>query len=464
MTGSSIKHMTTARCAWALLLALLVVGCRGVATHDERHAREHLGNLTAGYRPEGYSTNLPSLMGDVTVESLLRYAMLRHPRVAASYYDYAAAVQGITLERSLPDPRLTLELDIQEAVMVVMPGLMAEIPFVQKLRVGADMAAAESQVRYFAFERAVLETALQVKQAFFRLHFLEARIQVTEEMALLAGDLETIAQARMQAGQAGLQDVLRAQIEQERLRNELANLRDSHRPLMARLRAALGLQADDPDPALPQGFVPTPLSLTPEQLWEVALTRNPRLRQMEAEIRMAESGIRLAHLSRLPDFSAGIEADVKASPIMWRPSLGVTLPIWRDKIAAELAAAQAREQAGRERLSAEQIELAVEFAERSFMYREASRNLESILQQLLPRSRHAVEVAHSAYTSAVAGFLDLLEAHRTLLEIRLAEIDARSQRELTLADLSLLIAGLPPVGSPTIDLTSTHSPMPSKIP
>jgi outer membrane protein TolC len=233
---------------------------------------------------------------------------------------------------------------------------------------------------------------------------------------------------------------------------------------MARFRAALGLRPEDLDPAFPKGFTPTPLSLTPEQLWEVALTRNPRLRQMEAEIRMAESGIRLAHLSRLPDFSAGIEADVKASPIMWRPSLGVTLPIWRDKIAAELAAAQAREQAVRERLSAEQIELAVEFADRSYMYREASRNLEWIFQQMLPKSLHAVEVARSAYASAVAGFLDLLEAQRTLLEIRLAEIDASSQRESALAELSLLIAGLPPAGTSTIDVTSTHSPVPPKTP
>jgi hypothetical protein len=45
--------------------------------------------------------------------------MLNQPRVEAAYYEYAAAVERITMARSLPDPRLTLELDIQDVVTTV---------------------------------------------------------------------------------------------------------------------------------------------------------------------------------------------------------------------------------------------------------------------------------------------------------------------------------------------------------
>ena len=268
-------------------------------------------------------------------------------------------------------------------------------------------------------------------------------------MTLLV-ELEQIARGQNEAGKVTLQDVLRAQIEQERLRTEISNLEDSRNPLLAQLKGALGLRADEPNPPVPAEFPSTPLDLAPDQLMVTALERNPRLRQMEAEVRMAESGIRLAHQSRLPDYNVGVEADVKASPVMWRPTLGITLPIWRDKIAAEIGSAQATKQAAQARLSAEEIQLAVEFADKSFMYREATRNLRLLTEALLPKARQSLEVARVSYSSGRTDFINLQEAQRALLEFELAEVDARTRRELALAEISLLILGQAPSGSPTI--------------
>ena len=161
---------------------------------------------------------------------------------------------------------------------------------------------------------------------------------------------------------------------------------------------------------------------------------------------MAETGIRLARTSKLPDFNLGIEADARSSPVMWRPSLGVTLPIWRDKIAAEIGSAQALKSAAQARLSAEQIQLAVEFADKSFMYREATRNLQLLTDSLLPKARQALEVARSGYSSGKVDFINLLDAERSLLEFQQAEVEARTRRELVLAEVSLLIIGRPAAG------------------
>jgi outer membrane protein TolC len=223
-------------------------------------------------------------------------------------------------------------------------------------------------------------------------------------------------------------------------------------------KAALGLSADQPNPPLPAHFESTPLDLTSEQLFTTALAHNPRLQAMAAEVRAAETGIRLARTSRLPDFNLGIEADVKASPVMARPTLGVTLPIWRDKIAAEIAAAQGRMRAAEARLSAEQIQLAVEFADKSFMYREATRNLKLLTNSLLPKARQAFEVARSGYSAGTVDFINLQEAERSLLEFQLAAVDARTRRELVLAELSLLIIGVPPPGAPILTLASEPAP------
>ena len=147
---------------------------------------------------------------------------------------------------------------------------------------------------------------------------------------------------------------------------------------------------------------------------------------------------------------------MKSSPLMVTPQLGITLPVWRDKIAAQIAGAQAGKSATEARLSAEEIELAVEFAEKSFLLREAGRSLDLLTDRLLPKARQSVEVAQSGYVSAKVDFLNLLDAQRTLRDLQLSEVDARLQRELALAELSLVVLGKPPANAPL--LTKKESP------
>ena len=44
----------------------------------------------------------------------------------------------------------------------------------------------------------------------------------------------------------------------------------------------------------------------------------------------------------------------------------------------------------------------------------------------------------------------MIDAERTLLDFRLSEVEARLQRELALAELSLLILGVPPANAPVL--------------
>ena len=432
------------------IAGLLLAGCVGVPTQGEKRARQNQETVGRTYRPGGERPALPTLGTNAPLHDFLLFAMLNQPQVEAAYFDWAASVRRITVERSLPDPRLTFQGDIADTVMSLMPGLMMDFPGPGKLKAAAKVATTESEGKYFAFEWSVLQTAFALKKAYYELHFLNAKVGVNRETLRLVADIEKLARTQNEVGKVTLQDVLRAQIEQERLTTEIDNLEDSRNPLLAQFKAALGLKAEDATPPVPQKFESTTLNLTSDKLFTTALARNPRLKAMEAEVRMADASIRLATKAKVPDFSAGIEADVKAYPIMVRPSFGVTLPIWRDKIAAQIAGAQAGKRAAQARLSAEQIVLAVEFAEKSFMFRESSRNLSLLQERLLPKARQSLEVAQSGYVSGKVDFLNLLDAQRTLLAFQLTEVEARVQRELALAELSLLILGTPPANAPVL--------------
>jgi len=435
----------------AILLAMLALtGCKGFTTRGEREARRQMGAVKAAYRPNDQRPALPNLTTNSSLGDFLAYAMLNQPQIEAAYFDWAASVENITVARSKPDPQLTFQADIENIVSSVMPGLTQNFPGPGKLRAQARVASADSQARYFAFESTVLQTAYAVKQGYYRLWFLDEKIRVDREMLRLLAELERIARAQNEVGQATLQDVYRAQIEADRLRAEIANLKDSRQPLQAQFKAALGLAREQPDPPVPARFETAILDLPAEQILDIAFARNPELKTMEAEVRRAQASLDLAYKAKVPDFSFGFMADVKTPPVLYRPQAGATLPVWRDKIAAEIAAAQAGKRAAQARLTAEQIKLTVDFAEKSFTYREVTRNLALLRGQLVPKAQRSLEIARSAYLSGKTEFFNLIDAERALLEFRLSEIEARTQRELVLSDLSLLIAGVPPANAPLL--------------
>lgn len=448
----TIRHNTPVWwwfCVCGAAMTMLFAGCTGIRTAGETAAHRDQQTIRKVYRPDDQRPTLPALTADSPLHDFLLFAMLNQPQVEAAYYDWAAAVQRITVERSLPDPRFTFQADITDMIVSLMPGLMMDFPGPGKLEAGADVATAESDAKYFAFESGVLQTAFRLLKACYQLHFLEAKIGLTSETLLLLDELEKLALIQNEAGKVTLQNVLRARIEQERFATDIANLEDSRNSLLAQFKAALGLKTEDPPP-VPRIPETSPLDLTAEMLFATALKRNPRLKTIEAEVRLAEASLRLAAKTNVPDFSAGMETDLKTSPVMMRPSFGVTLPVWHDKIAAQIAGAQAGKRAAAARLSAEQIALAVEFTEKSFVFREAGRNLELLNGRLLPMARQILKVAQSGYAVGKVNLIDVIDAERTLLELQLSVTEVRLQRELALAELALLILGVPPADAPVL--------------
>ncbi len=444
-----------------LATALFLTGCKGIPTKSEKAARQQTQAVAADYRPGGQKPALPALTADSSLSNYLTFALLNQPKVETAYYDWLASIERITQARSLPDPQFAFQMDIQSIVTSIMPGLMGAIPWPAKLRVGAQIASAESQSRYFAFQSAVLGSAFDVKRAYYQLYFLAEKIRVDRETLQLLSDLEKTARAQNETGKVTLQDVLRAQIEQDSLTTEIANLDDSRAALLAQFKAALGLGAGDPAPPMPGRFESTALDLSADQVFAAALAQNTQLKAMAADVRAAEASILLAQRSRLPDFTLGFMADVKANPTLYRlpgnPGT-ISLPIWRDKIAAQIAEAQAGKRSAEARLSDAQIGLAVDVAARTYLYREATRNLALLNDQLLPKSRQSLGVARAGYLAGQIDFFNLIDAERTLLGFQLDKIEVATQREIVLAELSLIVQGMPPSGAAMGGSVRTSTP------
>jgi outer membrane protein TolC len=442
-----------------LSAAGLLAGCKGVVLPGEREARANLNAVGQAYWPDA---PVPQLDANAGLSNYLRFAILTQPDVRAAFFDWAASVERITVERSLPNPKLTFQAYIQDVLTSLMPGLMADFPGPGKLKAAGNAAAAGSASKYFAFESSALKTAFAVKQSYYQLWFLGEKIRINRETLNLLADLEQSARAQNEVGKATLQDVYRAQIEQDRLSTEIANLEDSRNPLTAQFKGALGLTRGQPDPALPARFESTPLDLSGDELLDTAFARNPRLKGMEADVRLAGAAIVLARKANVPDYSAGLQAEVYSPPFYW-PQASMSLPVWRDKIAAQIAAAQADKRAAEARLTSEQIAVTVDFAAKTYDYREVTRDLALLQEKLIPKAAKSLQIARAGYLAGQVDFFNLMDAGRTLLNFQLEEVEARARREIILADLSLSIVGIAPEGAP-IPAPAENSPGPASRP
>jgi outer membrane protein TolC len=434
----------------ALPLVLLLAGCV-TATREERLSLARVQETGALLHPAASGPARPELTADSSLADYLRYALLHHPQVEAAYDEWRGAALAIAPARALPDPKLTFQADITDNLTSLMPGLMFDFMSGGKREAMAREALAASEVAYRRYAAAVLETAADVKHAWVDLTALEETLRLKQQMLDLTEDAIRFSHAEHVTMHAtgSLDDLTRLLNDAGRLRLEVTNLGDQRGALRARFKAALGIAREAPDPPWPAQFAPTAAPLPDDDaFWAAARATNPRLAEMRAMVEMAVAEVSVEQKARTPDLAAGLMADLKMNPVLWRPLAEVTLPVWRGKIDDAIAAARARHDAAAARLRAEELMVAADLARMTYMVREADRMVAYLDGTALPNLRRSLASVTAAYDTGMTGFAAIPETQEMILALQVERVAALREREQTLADLSLLVAGQAPAGAP----------------
>lgn len=427
--------------------ALVVSGCVAVSP-AERDARQRLQAVANELSSAHGAPVLPDLRPAAPPDDFVRYAVLNHPSVRAAWHDWRAAVESIAPARALPDPRLTFEADITDTLMTFMPGIMFDFMSAGKRAAMAREMTATSETAYRDFVATVLRTAAEARRAWLELAYInevqrlhhDAAATVEEQLALLNADYTT----GRGMGTLGAQMKLLNDAAEHHVHH--ASLTDRQDAARIRLKSALGLQPTDPDPAWPTATLATTQLPATATLWSRIVAANPELGRMHAMVDMAVAGAEVAGKSRTPDFTLGLMADLKADPLMFRPNASLTLPIWREKIAATIRAAEARRDAAEARLSAAQLNLAAELARMLYMVRQADRMIDYVDQTVLPNLARATAAAEAGYQSGMGAAAMIPESRLMELLMQLERTDALWMREQAVIDVLLMTADIAPVG------------------
>ena len=393
----------------------------------------------------GLSPGLPARSEEpLSLEKAVEIALSRNPEVLAALTRVEAA-RGRTLQlRSRPEP------EIQASVEgVPIPGLkkegdqtevhlgieqVFEYPGKRALRTGIgrtgeDMAAAE-------LDRVRLLLAARVKRAYWAAAFAGGAAEALERsIGRLDALLEDL-QSKYRTGSVAYADVLRARAEKARLRNQVLDQAGQKRTAEIRLNELLGRDPGTPITELtPLPFVP--LAVDAASLLDRARATLPSFRIAGLRMERAASAVKLADLSRRPDFVAGVLLP-SVRPNAWGVSFGLTMPFLRPG-RAKGARMEAVADAEAVRLGSASLDLRVRTTiESAYVAAKSAEEQvlvyeKGLLQEL--EDELGIQLEYFRYGKAEAfSFLDL---HRTYVLAQVEHLRARLIYNLALADLEV---------------------------
>lgn len=378
------------------------------------------------------------------LQSFVGEALRRNPSIMAAVADLEARLERIPQVTSLPDPFLRAIVrpePIQTAAgdVVFTLGVGQKIPWLSKLDLAGQAAAAEVRMAIEQLNATRLRIIADVERAYHRVYLADRSIELATANRQLLEVLEQVASSKYRVGKAAQQDVLRVQTEVSNLRNDEARYRRQRNIAAAALNQLL-----DRDP---RSDVPAtdPIQLRPvsgevEQLLLLAAEHNPELAVLIHQAERDRRRIELASQAYLPDPTLGFEWSAvrgrdayrppRADPSKlnrksergddnWALSVMTNLPIWFNRI--EAAKREARQNLARtqheHRASRNLIAFRIHDAwERVQTRQETVQLLESTL---IPQAKQTYEVSLTAYQTGELEFLTVVDSWRQWLGFEL---------------------------------------------
>ena len=457
-----------------LLLILAMFLTSGCMSQSERQAFREFHELELNtYADAGASRpDLPALSGDSTIEDYLAYAALNNPALEAAFYRWKAELQKIPQARALPDPRFNYGYFIQNVETRVGPqqhriGVSQMFPWLEKLRLRADVAATAADAARELYEAAKLKLFLRVKDTYAEYYYLHRSISITGENIAIMKYLEQVARTKYTVAQTPYPDIIKAQVEIGKLEDRLRALEELRGPLAARLNAALGRPADTEIP-WPKALSGQKILLADDELRRWLLLSNPELKALDFGVEKARTAVNLARQDYFPDFSVGLDyiitdeammpgvKDSGKDPIML--GFSISIPIWFEKYRAAEREAEARLRSAEKSLADRQNTLEAEVRLALYGARDAERKINLYRDTLVPKAKQSLKAAQTAFVAGTVDFLNLLDARRLLLEFQLSYERALSDHIKKVAELEMLLGREVPRLSPDASDPKTEEP------
>ena len=381
-----------------------------------------------------------------------RLALASDAGLAARREEANALREDAVADGQLPDPELTaaafnfpvdsFDFD-QEPITQLRVGIRQRVPGGEERSVRSALTRSRAAVMDEDALLRVRNVLRAVRLAMIELARRQDEARELQTSVTLLVELEQASLAGYRQGRGAQQDVLRARLEQQVLRDRLAANEAAGEAARATLERWVGDAARNAE----QAFAATAIMAPKRNGDATALAAHPRLRVLNAVTKVADQGVALARTAYAPDWSFEVTygARDEASLLGDRPdfltaAVSVQLPLFQaDRQDRRIAARSGEQEAARARhldgLRELERMLRAERARESEL--EARLRLHD--EELLPLARESVAAARAGLASDVVDYAEVVRAALAEIGLRLRRDELRWRLAASRTELSWLL-------------------------
>lgn len=464
----------------ALLIAfLLVCGCQSTSPRrhpDPQDSRRPAG-LQTSWVADSQQEALPAhedSKGDSELNSLLVAALKNNHHVKADYFRWQSMLSAIPYKRSLPDPKLSYGVFIQQLETRVGPqrqrfGLAQTIPWPGKIRTQSQKAGLEADLAWIQFQRSRYLLTQEFLTQYYEWYYLKKSEEYAQQSVDFLRQLEPVVENRVRAG-ASVNDLLllQNQLTQEQIR--LDSLQNILSPTQDFLASFMGLASPIDSPFSVPHSLTIPNHTFPQSSLESWLMEsNPDLNSMQIQRQIAEMGFELSRMESIPDVTIGIDyletgpspipgmMDSGKDPIMIHSSINI--PINSRKYSSLQSKSKNTVYALKEDEENIRITQIARLKMAHSKLLNAISQVTELENSIIPVSQNSIDIAEQSYRSGILNIDQLINSRKNYLDALLLKNRSIVDAGIQLAELNFLTGGR--LESP--QLIPSHTPV-SQLP
>ena len=383
--------------------------------------------------------------GHITLADAVALALDKNPELAAFSMERRVAEGRVIQSGLLPNPELSALAENIGGAKEITGGGQTTIQLSQLIELGGKRSA-RTHVAHLSqnlaekdYERKRIEVLTGVSKTFIKTLSAQQKLAIAEEIAGLAKQFVKTVSERVQAGKVSPVEEIKAKValslvmvEQEHAKLELASARKSLSSMWGsvspRFKTAVGDMEKDIAPVPPF-----------EQL-AARLTNNPDVIFRFADISRRKAIIEMEKSKAAPDITvnAGYRRFTGYDENSAVFGVSIPLPIFNRNQGGMIESRLLLSKAEEERRAAE-VNAAALLAEAFKSLSAAYVEVKTLKDIALPGAQSAYDATMEGYRMGKFGYLDVLDAQRTLFDVRLQYIRALTDYHLSAANVEQLI-------------------------
>lgn len=399
-------------------------------------------------------------VSDIKLRLLLDEVLDRNPRLARMAAEAAAAAQRAPQVAALPDPTASLTWFLMSPQTRVGPlqatvNISQSLPWFGTLELEEQAAMLDAAASRARVEAARLEVLTSARTAYLDLQFLDAERRLAREDRTTLEHYAELALARYASGVGLDQAVIKLQAEITRTDTRVLGIAARRAEVAARLNAFRDRPQTTPV-VVADAVSRRTVELELEALRLRSLAYRPEMAAATAKaeaagVRVERSkkayspklmvGLRYGFVGRREDEAGQLFPPEGNGDDDFALTAGVSVPVWRSKLRAGVEEGTARRLAADEAVRETAASIDEELGELLHRIPLLEEQLDLYDKVLIVQARQSLQSAESAYAAGTTGALDLLDAERVLLQVRVAAARARADLEIAYARLEGAVAG-----------------------